>query len=478
MLRLYKVIMNSGAYMKSNPIQAIMIGAGQRGGDVYGKYALDHPDKIKFVAVAELDSERRVRFAAQHNIPTERQFESWEGLLEKEPLGQAAFVCTQDHLHTQPTLTAMRAGYDVLLEKPMAPTVEECRQLVATAEETGRQLHIAHVLRFTRHFAQMRQIIQSGDLGEIVSVSHRENVSWWHMAHSFVRGNWRRKEDSAPMILAKCCHDLDILVWMLNENSEHLSSVGNLMHYRSENAPEGAPRFCLDGCPAADTCPYYAPFIYVDLLPLWRNYADTAEGFNRLAAQLQHRKPRTVKTLSKLLPSLRQMSEYRGWPISVVAQDPTPENVMAALKDGPYGRCVYHYDNDVVDHQVVAMQFGSGASVTLTMQGHAHTEGRYTRIQGSRAELIAEFGYGGSWIEVNHHRDDHRQRYDTSAAAGSGHGGGDERLMNAFIASLRGDKNVETSSTARQSLESHLMAFAAEDARLDKKAIQMTGYRL
>ena len=462
----------------SEIIKAVMIGAGQRGNDVYGKYALAHGDEVRFLAVAEPNPERRQRFATQHNISSENQFDTWEPLLERQPFGQAAFVCTQDHLHAEPTLAALRAGYDVLLEKPMAPTPEACRKLVATAEETGRQLHISHVLRFTRHFTKMREIIQSGDLGEVVSVSHRENVSWWHMAHSFVRGNWRRKEDSAPIILAKCCHDLDILIWLLDQNCEHLSSVGNLLHYQPENAPQDAPQYCLDDCPVADTCPHYAPFIYVDLLPLWRNYADTSKGFPRLAAQVQQRAPGLVKALSGLAPSLREMSDCRGWPISVVAQDPTPENIMAALRDGPYGRCVYRCDNDVVDHQVVSMQFEAGPSVTLTMHGHSHTEGRYTRIQGSRAELMAGFGYGGSWIEVNQHRDDQRQRYDTSPIADSGHGGGDENLMAKFIASLRGQDDAKASSTARQSLESHLMAFAAEDARLGAQVMRMADYRM
>jgi len=175
---------------------------------------------------------------------------------------------------------------------------------------------------------------------------------------------------------------------------------------------------------------------------------------------------------------LRQMSAYRGWPISVIAQDPTPENIMSALKDGPYGRCVYRCDNDVVDHQVVSMQFEEGASVTLTMHGHSHTEGRYTRIQGSRAELIAEFGYGGSWVEVNHHRDDQRQRFDTSAHPGSGHGGGDDLLVTSFLNSIRGQPDDGVSTTARQSLESHLMAFAAEDARVNESVVRMKEYRL
>ena len=472
-----------------NSIAAIMIGAGQRGADVYGEYALRNPERIRFVAVAEPDAERRQRFAEQHNIPLENQYKSWETLLEQphpstgsgQRFGQAAFVCTQDQQHTAPTLAALRAGYDVLLEKPMATTANECRQLADVAEETGRQLHICHVLRFTKHFTKLRQIIQSGDLGEIVSVSHRENVSWWHMAHSFVRGNWRVKEDSAPMILAKCCHDLDILIWMLGQNCDHLSSVGNLLHYRSENAPEGAPKYCLDGCPVEDTCPHYAPFIYVELLPLWRSFANTSKGIPRLAAQAQERFPGLIKALGGLSPSLREMTDYRSWPRSVVVQNPTPENLTAALQKGPYGRCVYHCDNDVVDHQVVNMQFESGTSVTLTMHGHSHVEGRFTRIQGSKAELQAGFGYGGSWIEVNQHRSDRSIRYDTSADGSSGHGGGDERLMDAFLMSLdQGEMRFESAShlsTARQSLESHLMAFAAEEARIEQSVVKMDSFR-
>ena len=467
----------------SKLIEAIMIGAGQRGNDIYGEYALRHPEQIRFVAVAEPDEGRRQQFASQHKIPSENQFESWEPLLERGRYGQAAFVCTQDQQHTAPALAALRAGYDVLLEKPMATTAEECRQLVDVAEETGQQLHICHVLRFTKHFTKMREIVQSGNLGEIINISHRENVSWWHMAHSFVRGNWRRKADSAPMILAKCCHDLDILIWIMDQNCEQLSSVGNLMHYRPENAPQGAPKFCLDGCAVADICPYYAPFIYVDLLPLWRSYGDTAKGFSRIAAQAQERAPGLVKALSNLAPSLREISEYRGWPRSVVTQNPTPENLLDALREGPYGRCVYHRDNDVVDHQVVSMQFEEGTSVTLTMHGHSHTEGRFTRIQGSKAELQAAFGYGGSWIEVNQHRSDLRTHYDTSANKASGHGGGDERLMTVFLNGLRqgGRTHFAESafhlSTARQSLESHLMAFAAEEARLEEKVVRMETVR-
>jgi predicted dehydrogenase len=461
----------------TQPIKAILIGAGQRGMDAYAPYALQHPAEIKFVAVAEPDPERRARFAAKHNISSDNQFESWEPLLEKDRLGEAALVCTQDQMHTAPTIAALNAGYDVLLEKPMAPTLAECQLLVKTAEENGRQFHICHVLRYTEHFQKMKAVIDSGILGDIINVSHRENVAWWHMAHSYVRGHWGNQALSAPIILAKCCHDLDILVWLLNDRSETLSSVGNLIHYRPENAPEGAAKRCLDGCAVAGTCRYYAPFIYIDHTPLWRSIVDSGEGFVKWATKTYLRNPGLVNAFSKIIPDLKTLTDYRGWPSSAVTNDPTPANLMAALKEGPYGRCVYHCNNDVVDHQVVSMQFEHGTSVTLTMHGHSHLEGRTTRIEGSNATLKSEFLHGGSWIEVNEHRSDRCTRYITSTALRSGHGGGDYHLMAGFVRALRENDGSRALTTARNSLESHLMAFAAEDSRLGNKTITMEDYR-
>jgi predicted dehydrogenase len=300
-------------------------------------------------------------------------------------------------------------------------------------------------MRYTRHYSLLREIVHSGRLGQIVTIDHRENVSFYHMAHSFVRGNWRNRAESSPMILAKCCHDLDMLVWLLDGHCESLSSVGGLMHYRAENAPAGAPLRCLDGCPVADECPYYAPFIYLDLEPMRRISEDPA-AFNP--------------------------AEYRGWPASVVALDPTPANVRAALETGPYGRCVYHCDNDVVDHQAVSMRFSGGQSVTLTMHGHSNMEGRTSRIQGSRAELHSFSGSGMGWIEIREHRSGEITRIETALPGDGGHGGGDEGLAAALVESIRGS-GAGARTTARQALESHLMAFAAEEARLTGRVIDM-----
>ncbi len=459
----------------TQPVHAVLIGAGNRGAHAYAPYALQHPDQLRFVAVAEPDAVRRGQFAARHAIPPERQFAGWEELLAQPQMGEAALICTPDDRHTAPALAALRGGYHVLLEKPMAATPEECRQLVQASRACERQLHICHVLRYTTHFQTLREIIQSGALGQVVDVDHRENVGYFHMAHSYVRGNWRNRALSSPMILAKCCHDFDILLWLFGVPVERLSSVGGLLHYRAENAPPGAPARCSQGCPAAATCPYEAEFVYLKLIPLWRSLIATGSGLEKGFMQLNLRSPALFRALAGLLPPLRQVSQYRGWPLNVLHPDPSPQNVRRALREGPYGRCVYRCDNDVVDHQVVSMAFGGGSSVTLSMHGHSHVEYRTTRIEGTRGRLTAELGIGGSWVQVDDHRSGRSRRLNTSAGGGAGHGGGDAGLMQAFLSSLRGD-GQSARTTAAQALESHLLAFAAETARLEGRVLDASAW--
>jgi len=458
------------------PIRAILIGAGQRGAQSYAPYALSHPDQIVFTAVAEPIPSRRERFAAQHHIPPERCYPSWEELLNGPSLGQAAIIATQDWQHSKPALAAMQAGYHVLLEKPMATTNEECRALVTTSQNTGQQLHICHVLRYTRHIRTMREIVLSGQLGEVMDVDHRENVSFWHMAHSYVRGNWRNSQQSSPMILAKCCHDLDMLPWVLGDTPRSLSSHGNLLHFKKENAPEGAPPRCTDGCPVSSVCPYYAPWIYISMAPFWRSYSRTSQHlFERWITEQWIKRPAFVKVLARFWPALRQVTNYQEWPLSVVAENPTPANLMEALRNGPYGRCVYQCDNDVVDHQIVAMEFGSGSTVTLTMHGHSHIEHRSTRIEGSRGRLTGEFGNGGAWLRIEDHRSGVDRMLDTSPPPFEGHGGGDTQLMADFIGFVnRGGNPPEVLQAAQEALASHLLAFAAEEARLGGKTLDVS----
>lgn len=413
-------------------INIVVIGAGERA-KVYARYCRANPDQVRIVALAEPVPARRAAYAQLNNIPEDNCFSSWQELFGKGKLGEAALICTTDMLHTEPTLAALGLGYNVLLEKPMAPNLEENIRLVETAEATGRLLQICHVLRYTTFFGAVREVVRSGRLGRVINVTHSENLVYWHMAHSFVRGNWRNTEVAAPMILAKCCHDLDILYWILGQRVKWLSSSGSLILFRAENAPPGAPARCTDGCPAADECPFYAPRLYA-----------------------------TDKT---------------GWPYDVASPEPSIPARLEALETGPYGRCVYHTDNNVVDHQTVSMALEDGTTVTLVMNGHGDEECRTMRYDGTRATLHGKFAvHGTSELSIHDHLTGKVEHINVDTGDTSGHGGGDSGIMRSFINTLNGQPD-EHSTTARQSLESHLLAFAAEEARLSNRTIDMEAFR-
>jgi len=415
----------------TQPTTAVLLGAGARGHFSYGPYAQEYPDQLKFVAVAEPNPVRRARFAQAHGISAECQFVSWEDLLAKGQIADALFNMTQDQTHYRSTLAAFDAGYDVLLEKPMAERLSHVVELVQAAERKGKLLQVCHVLRFSPFFSKLHEILDSGRLGEIITVEHRENVVYWHMAHSYVRGNWRNFATSSPMILAKCCHDLDVLTWNLGRKAEKLQSFGSLIHYRPENAPAGATLRCTDGCPVAEQCPWDARKLY-------------------------------------LVPN------YTGWPISVISEDTSLEARQRALETGPYGRCVYHCDNDVVDTQTVNMQFEGGTTVALFMHGHSNEESRTMRYDGTRATLRGKFDYHKGWIEIHDHLTSRIEQVEIPASA-SGHGGGDFGVVRSFLRAMHGEEDALTSG--RESLESHLMAFAAEESRLQSTVVQMSDFR-
>lgn len=427
----------------NRPIELVLMGAGARGAHAYASYAFMHPDEARFTAVAEPDPIRRQRFAEEHDLDDSRVFTSWEELIAQGRIADGALITTQDQMHVEPAVAAMEAGYDVLLEKPMADTLEGCVRLVQTAERTGRTLQICHVLRYTPFWRTLHDVIASGRIGKVITVEHRENVAWWHMAHSFVRGNWRRKDQSSPMILAKCCHDLDLLVWNLDDPVVRLSSVGSLIHYRAENAGPEIPERCTDGCPIEETCPFSALGIYLD---------------------------------ARLLPGPRRLESGEKapavWPFITMTNYLSWEGRKRALETGPYGRCVYRCDNNVVDHQSVLMETASGASVNLIMHGHSNEEHRSLRYDGDKATLRARFGRNSEIVVYDHGGGEERIEI---PAASSGHGGGDWGVFGSFLRVLRGEEQPLTD--VRTSLESHLLAFAAEEARLSHQTLDMAAFR-
>ena len=412
-----------------NAVEAVLVGAGSRGYDAYGSYALQNPDKIKFVAVAEPILERRERFAQAHQISPEYCFASWEDMMEQEQLALTLVNCTMDRMHVDSTLAALSTGYHVLLEKPMATNPHDCVRLVQAAEKNGRNLQVCHVLRYAPFFSTLHDIVQSDRIGEVITVEHKENVAFWHMAHSFVRGNWGNTAISSPMILAKCCHDLDILVWVLGKRCIRISSFGTLTHFRPDSVGSDVPERCTEDCPIESDCPYSA---------------------------------------------LRQyLGENTGWPVSVISVDKSYEARLEALKTGPYGRCVYRCDNDVVDHQVINMEFEGGLTVAFTMHGHSHDNCRTMRYSGTKATLRAHEGKGELLVY------DYltgREEAVPPIYRGGGHGGGDSGLMEAFVETLR-NPDSEVLTSCRNSLESHLIAFAAEKSRMEGRVVDMEAYR-
>ena len=445
-----------------NVITAILIGAGNRGMDVYGNYALRFPDKLKFIAVAEPIQVRKEKFA------------------------DVIFICTQDQIHIGPTLKALDKEYDVLLEKPMAHTLEGCIKIVKKVEETNRILGISHVLRYTNFFTTIKDYILKGSLGNIVNISHRENVSWYHMAHSFVRGNWRNVNLSSPMILAKCCHDLDLLFWMVGAKTKKVSSFGGLKHFIPSNAPKNSPNYCVEGCSIEDTCLYYAPRIYIDIIPIIQILQKSNQIGLKILANLRKKHVRLLTALSKFINLVHRLRYWREWPVEPLDsglpeetnEDYTDETKMEILKTSPYGRCVYKCDNDVVDHQVVNIEFENNVTVNLIMHGFSEREGRTLRIDGTKATLVGQFFDSGQEITLFDHFSGTKEVIFSQKLTmdSSGHGGGDFGLIDAFLETLN-NNNSQPLTNAYESLESHLMAFAANESRLKAKVINMEIFR-
>ncbi|MCP4754502.1 MAG: Gfo/Idh/MocA family oxidoreductase, partial [Proteobacteria bacterium] len=359
------------------PRTAIVVGAGDRG-TIYASFAKRKPDRLDIVGVAEPIKERRDKIVQQHNIPSKSVFESWEEVLSQPQMADGAIIATQDTLHVNPAVKALESGYHVLLEKPMALNLGECHRVAETSQRTGLTLNVCHVLRYTEFFSKIKSLLAEGAVGDIHSIYHGENVAYYHMAHSFVRGSWRNSDETSPMILAKCCHDLDLMVWFADSRPQRLGSFGGLSHFKPENAPEGAPPRCTDGCPSAGSCLYDAVDTYLHGRHVKLGIAKTDAVFLSTAAKFMLRFP----NIAKHVPGISQYSTWSEWPTSTITEDVSREGIMRALREGPYGRCVYYCDNDQVDHQETIIEFENGCTAVLKMHGHAEQEGRTLRIDG------------------------------------------------------------------------------------------------
>lgn len=417
-------------------LKIALAGLGSRGKDAYAPTAKLFPDKMEIVAIADIDVAKVEEVAKEYNIPKEACFASAEEMLVAEKLADIMFISTQDKQHVGHAIPALRKGYHLLLEKPISPDLEECKELVKMAEECGRQVIVCHVLRYTPYYSKLKEVIESGIIGDVVSVMSLENVGYWHQAHSFVRGNWRNSETTSPMILQKCCHDMDLLLWLTGKTCESVSSFGSTYLFKKECAPEGAAKRCLDGCKAKENCPFDAEKIY-----------------------LKHHK-------------IGAETGYNKWPLDVLTLHPTVESVKEAIEEGPYGQCVYHCDNNVVDHQIVNMNMTDGSTISHTMCAFTATGSRYCKIMGTKGEIEADMT--DNLIVITEFGKAESEVIDISTLVTDffEHGGGDTRMVEEFLDMLiDGTEPTNRTTSVKQSLESHYVALASEQSRIAEGAV-------
>lgn len=417
--------------MKDRRISLIVLGAGGRG-TVYANLAKLMPEKVKIAAVAEPRPFFRDRLAADHQIPPEYVFSDWHEVLKKPKFADGVIIATQDRMHEEPAVAFAAQGYHILIEKPLATTAGGCRKVVEAAERNHVQLSVCHVMRYANYTKILRNLISSGSIGKIISVEHLEPVGHWRYAHSYVRGSWRRESESSPVLLAKSVHDLDWISFIVGEHCRAVSSFGSLMFFRPENRPPKAADRCLD-CPLESSCPYSAPRFYLERFRQGRhdNYVESVTG---------------------------ELSEA---------------NILRALREGPYGRCVFACDNDVADHQVVNLEFENGATAVFTLAGCSRYGERRTVIFGSLGEIRCD----GEKIELYSYLRDRLTEIDIEPDTGtllSHHNGGDRACLESFADALLTGDASKIVTGAEVSLETHDMVFAAEISRREKRTVLLS----
>jgi predicted dehydrogenase len=406
------------------PLTAITLGAGSRG-NTYGDYARSYPSDLNIIGVAEPIVERNDDYALKHDIADENRFVTWEHVLEKPKFADMVIISMPDHLHHEPCIQAMRLGYDVLLEKPMAQTEAECREILQVQQATGSIVGIAHVLRYAPYFIDMRNLVLSGTLGRIINVQHMEPIEYRHMLHSYVRGNWHNSIETTPIILAKSCHDLDILRWILDEPCDKVAGFGRVSFFKRENAPAGSGDRCLT-CAVEEGCAYSAKKAYL----------------------------RDEERIHAIMPVIPEDAKERQ------------AAILHSLKTTNFGRCAFKMENDQPEHIVCALEFRSGTTATFNMDAFTSYHGRRTRLMGTKGDLVGDmetFTYTDYLTKKSFTWD--ISVSDVPGYRDSGHGGGDYRFVSDLLNAIYHRDESLLTSTVAASVESHVMGFKIEESR-------------
>ena len=426
-LRSFPLVQSSAQSAASlkGPVKAVVIGHGSRGG-LYSRFSRELTDQWKIVGVAEPIEYRRDAAATAYEIPASQTFTTWEHVFRKPKFADVCIISTPDDLHYGPAMAALEAGYDLLLEKPIAMTWQECKSILDLATRKQAIVCVCHVLRYAPYFVELKRVIEDGSIGDVVSIQHLEPIHHIHMSHSYVRGIWRNTKTSLPIILAKSCHDLDLLRWYVDKPYTSVSCLGDRSVFRPEQAPKGAPQYCMDGCPAEKQCPYFAPDVYV------------------------HKKK---------------------WGAgAIITPDRSESGILEALRKGQYGKCVYRNDNNQPDHVTANFGFKDEVTATFSMEAMTSYAGRKTRVMGTKGDVVGD----EETLRITNFASGQVRDWDVRQASSdlSGHGGGDIRMVKDFAMAVTKRDSSLLSTNLKESMESHLAGFMAEESRLNKGVLR------
>ena len=430
--------------MAQTPVTAVVVGAGNRA-MYYSSFALQRPDMLKIVGVAEPSERRRQLAAERFGLSPEQCFDSAQELADKPNMADAVINGTMDQFHVPTSLPLLAAGYDILLEKPFATSEREMRELIQAANRHEKKVMICHLMRYISFWRAIKERVARGEIGEVINIQTNEHVSYHHMAVAYIRGKWARQAVSgSPMLMSKCCHDLDVIMWMKSGiRPRSVSSFGSNIQFRPENAPEGAGTRCLVDCPIESDCLYSARKHYIDHPDRWSHYV---------------------------------------WDKLERAEDLTPAQKYDFLKsDSPYGRCVWRADMDVVDHQSVAIEFEDGSTATHNLVGGSPRPVRTIHLIGTIGEIQGV--YEESRFVVRHidPRPGHEYSEESVSVdvtgdmqgAKGGHGGGDMRLVADFVNFVRGEPRSISCTSIDDSVNGHLVGFRADEAMRERRVVDI-----
>lgn len=410
----------------AEPLRVAVIGAGVRGTSLARKLATS---KFKAVAaaVAEPDEEKRRSFAEEFNIEDSATFSGWKELIDKVTGCDAAIIATLDNQHAGPAVASLDRGWHILMEKPLADRFQDCELIVRKQQLKEKVVAVCHTLRFMEGFRKLKDILESGKIGRLINVEHMEGIGNLRFAHNYVRGRWAREKENTFLLLHKCSHDIDYINWLFHEPCMRVSSFGTLQYFTPENAPERSARRCTDGCAIVDSCPYSAPMIYIN-------------------------------------------APLDEWPARDICRIHTHDEHMKAVKNGPYGLCVWQAGNDVVDHQVVMMEFRGGATATCTLSGFSATNGRRIRLQGTLGELLFDEAAGTISIK----KFDAKMEESVKIVPSASYHPEDQDIVDDWLSSILLSTSVTVD--AAEALRTHAVVFAAEISRKERRTVEMSEF--